>query len=77
MDYDLDKVDEFTLALLYFTHFQDNYVIRAWKGIDWVILNRLTEKGFIEDAKNKTKSVVFTDEGIAKGKELIEKFFKK
>ena len=77
MEYDLDKVDDFALAILYFNAFKDYFQVRAWKGMDWDILNRLTEKGFIFDAKNKTKSVVFTDEGIAKGKELIEKFFKK
>lgn len=29
-------------------------------------MDRLHEKGFIRDAKNKNKSVVFTDEGFAK-----------
>ena len=77
MDYDLEKVDEFALALLYFSSFKEGFATRAWKGMDWDILNRLTEKGFIGDAKNKNKSIVFTDEGVEKGKVLIEKFFKK
>jgi hypothetical protein len=76
MDFDLDKVDEFALTLLFFSHFQDNLVTRAWKGIDWDILNRLTTKGYIDDAKNKSKSIVFTEDGITKGKELVEKYFK-
>jgi hypothetical protein len=36
---------------------------RAWKGFDWDVLNRIYEKGFICDPVNKTKSVVFTDDG--------------
>jgi len=32
MEYDKDKVDEMTLALLYLTTFNDKYGLRAWKG---------------------------------------------
>jgi hypothetical protein len=49
-NYDIDKIDEMALALLYLT-LHDNY--RAWKGFDWDVLNRLFEKGLIEDPKNE------------------------
>ena len=36
---------------------------KAWKGHDWNALNRLHEKGYIADPKNKNKSVTLTTEG--------------
>jgi hypothetical protein len=46
MDYDTDKIDEHTLALLYLvTHERhEGYGARAWKGFDWDTMNRLHEK---------------------------------
>jgi hypothetical protein len=38
MDYDQDKVDEMVLALLWLTQTGDG---RAWKGHDWVAMDRL------------------------------------
>ena len=37
MDYDKDKVDEITLALLYLVTWerQEGSGSRAWKGFDW------------------------------------------
>ena len=37
MDHDTDKIDEYTLALLYLgTHNrQEGFGARAWKGFDW------------------------------------------
>ncbi len=61
MEYDRDKVDEMTLALLRLTTFdEDQYGTRAWKGHDWDALDRLHAKGYISDPKNKAKSVVLT-----------------
>ena len=34
------------------------------EGFDWDVLNRLHERGFIKDPVNKTKSVIFTEEGL-------------
>ncbi len=45
MEYDKDKVDEMTLALLCLTTFSDKYGLRAWKGFDWDTMDRLYEKG--------------------------------
>jgi hypothetical protein len=63
------------LALLFLTAFDDHGITRAWKGIDWDVLNRLYEKGFISNPKNKNKSVVFTEEGYTRCKELFTKHF--
>ena len=72
MEYDEDKIDEVVLALMYLTlHDED----RAWKGFDWDALDRLHDKGLIFDPKNKAKSVVLTDEGLTRAKELFEKHF--
>ena len=45
MEYDKDKVDDMMLALLYLPTFQDGPILRAWKGMDWDISDRLHEKG--------------------------------
>jgi hypothetical protein len=73
MEYNEDKVDEMALALLYLTSFREKkeFPLQAWKGMDWDVLNRLHEKGLICDAKNKNKSITFTEQGA----ELAEKLF--
>ena len=78
MEYDKDKVDEVTLALLYLVmHDEDEYGARAWKGFDWDTMNRLHERGFIGNPVGKTKSVVVTAEGCKRAKELFKKYFLK
>lgn len=74
MEYDEQKVDEAVLALLYLTIHDDN---RAWKGIDWDAMDRLYLKGFIEDPKNKNKSVVLTEMGMQRSEALFRKLFGK
>ena len=75
MDYDKDKVDEFTLALLWLTSFKDPAGIRAWKGQDWGTMERLHEKGFISDPRSKTKSVLLSEAGKKRSRELFAKHF--
>jgi Domain of unknown function (DUF6429) len=53
MDYDENKVDEVVLALMNLTLHDE---IRAWKGFDFRVLDRLYEKGFIRDPKNRARS---------------------
>ena len=77
MDYDQDKVDEAVLALLYLTMFENHGITRAWKNHDWDALDRLHQKGGIHDTKSKAKSVVVTEAGRIRAKELFEKFFSK
>jgi len=64
MDYDKDKVDEITLALLYLVSWerQEGLGSRAWKGFDWDTMNRLHKKEFISDPKGKAKSVVLSED---------------
>ncbi|NUX58867.1 DUF6429 family protein [Paraburkholderia youngii] len=73
MNINTDAVDEVGLALLYLT-LHDGY--RAWKGFDWHVLNRLYERGFIEDPVNKTKSVIFTEEGLRESERLFNQTFR-
>ncbi len=76
MEFDKEKVDDTVLALLSLTlHEQTDYGGRAWKGHDWDTLNRLYEKGYIADPRNKAKSVILTPEGIEKSRELFVKLF--
>ena len=76
MEYDRDKVDEMVLALLSLTAFdEDQFGARAWKSHDWDALDRLHAKGYISDPKTKAKSVVLSEEGIERARELFERHF--
>jgi hypothetical protein len=72
MDYDTDKIDDMILALPWLTVHDEG---RAWKGHDWDAMDRLFQKGYIFDPKNKTKSVVFTEEGLQRSEELFKRYF--
>ena len=74
MDIDTDKIDEAVLALLYLT-LHDG--VRAWKGHDWDALDRLYQKGMIDNPVGKAKSVVLTDEGLAESERLFRKLFER
>jgi hypothetical protein len=73
MEIDKDKIDEVVLALLYLTRCDDQFRAASWKSHDWGALNRLHEKGFIENPVSKNKSAGLTEAGRAKSEEL---FFK-
>jgi len=77
MEYDEDKVDEYTLALLYLvTHDrQEGCGARVWKGFDWDTMNRLHEKDLISNPISKAKSVAMSEEGFKKAEELFKKHF--
>ena len=77
MEYNTNKIDEVTLALLHLTMFQDGPGVRAWKGFDWHTLHRLHEKGYISDPKSKAKSVIISEEGAKRSEELFRKYFGK
>lgn len=74
MSLDTDRIDDAVLALLYLG-LHDHW--RAWKGFDWDAMNRLYEKGMIDNPVGKAKSVVFTDEGLRRSRELFEAMFTK
>jgi hypothetical protein len=72
MEIDLEKIDETVLGLLWLTPHDER---RAWKGLDWDAMDRLHRKGLIENPVNKAKSVVLTDEGFRRAKELFHALF--
>jgi len=76
IEIDTNKIDEAALALLYLTIHNDIGGVRAWENIDWDVMDRLYEKGYIFDPKNKAKSVSVTVEGEEKSKELFYKLFR-
>ena len=78
-----------TLMLMYLTSWEENLVPelhekpdrlgfrpqirRTWKGYDFGILNELTDEGVV-NARNRSKSASFTDEGAAKALELLMQY---
>ena len=68
MNIDKDKIDEYTLALLYLVVHErhEGLGARAWKGFDWDTLSRLHEKGYISNPAGKTKSVGLTEEDFSR-----------
>jgi hypothetical protein len=74
MELDTNKIDEAVLALLYLG-LHDG--ARAWKGFDWDAMDRLHGQGYITDPRGKAKSVVFTEEGLERARDLLEKLFGK
>ncbi|MFO1468496.1 MAG: DUF6429 family protein [Steroidobacteraceae bacterium] len=72
MDWDLEKIDQAVLGLLYLT-LHDG--CRAWKGLDRDALNRLHAKGLIECPINKNKSVALTAEGLAAAERIARVLF--
>ena len=74
MEFDERKIDEAALALLYLTLHEEN---RAWKSIDWEVMDRLHQQGFISDPKTNAKSVLLTEEGLSLSQQLAHKLFAK
>ena len=76
MRYNKDKVDEAVLALLSLTMFEESeFGGRTWKGHCWDAMNRLHEKGYIDDPKSKAKSVWVTPKGVAESERLFREMF--
>ena len=74
---DHDKVAEAALAILSLTAFNDHGDERAWKGIDWDLMNLLHEKGWIHNPVGKAKSVVLTEVGARLGSQFLDRHFSK
>jgi hypothetical protein len=71
MELDTNKIDDAVLALLMLGTSGN----RAWKGFDWDVMNRLHERGFISNPRTKAKSIVFTEEGLARAERLLVELF--
>ena len=77
---DTDRIDDAVLALLFLGichRDRDTGAVRAWKSFDWTAMNRLHEKGLIDDPVSKAKSVWLTDEGLKRAEALFHKLFAK
>lgn len=72
MEIDSGKIDDMVLALLWLTLHEGD---RAWKEHDWDAMDRLYEKGYIYDPKNKAKSVALTEEGLKRSEDLFMRYF--
>ena len=75
MEYDKDKVDDMTLALLYLTSSHDQFGTRAWKGLERETFDRLIRKGYVSDPGSKSPTMVLSEEGARRSKELFFKYF--
>ncbi|MGH9336916.1 MAG: DUF6429 family protein [Vicinamibacteria bacterium] len=64
-------MSEAALAILGLTAFEGHRVVRAWKGMDWDLLDVLFEKGWISDPKGKAKSVVLNADGARLAQEFL------
>ncbi len=85
----VDTIKELTLMLMYLTSWEESLVpgLRrkpdrvgiypkariCWKGYDFDILNDLTDEGLV-NARGRSKSASFTDEGEAKALELLKQY---
>ena len=72
MEIDKDKIDDTVLALLWLTLHDER---RAWKTIDYSVMDRLLEKGLIDDPVGKQKSVWLTEEGRERCERLFKELF--
>lgn len=71
MTYNRDRAGELTLALMDLTLHDD---VRVWKGYSWDVLDHLFEQGLITDPRSKAKSVILTNEGLARSAALFEAY---
>ena len=69
------RVEELTLALMHLTAFEEHGAVRSWKGHSWEVLNRLHERGWISNPVSKAKSVILTEDGANRSREMFEKHF--
>lgn len=74
-DLDHDRLCEAALAILCLTMFTDRGVTRAWKGMDWDLLDALYQRGWIYDPKGKMKSVMITPSGAELAREFLQRHF--
>ena len=70
-----EKLKELTLLMLYLQSWKERMEIlpRSWKGYDFDILNELSDEGLTIDSK-RAKSVLLTEDGISRAKEIAEKY---
>ena len=72
MEFDDVKIEDAALALLLLGLHAHT---RVWKRHDWIVLDRLFQKGFITDPARKAKSVRLTDLGVAEAQRIFKNLF--
>ena len=72
---DEEKLSEIALALLWLGIHGDKDYPRAWKGLDWDVMNLLHEKGYIANPVGKAKSVHLLLGTPDKAEALFKKHF--
>lgn len=78
MEPDEDKIDDAVLALLSLTmHDESEFGCRAWKNFDWSVMDRLHQRGYLDNPKNANKSVRMTPDGMKRSRELFDQLFTK
>jgi hypothetical protein len=71
MAFNRERAGDMVLALMQLTLHEER---RAWKSFDWDVMNDLYERGLITDPRRKAKSVLLTDEGLARSREMYAKY---
>jgi hypothetical protein len=74
---DEDKLAEAALAILSLSAWDEEHGARAWKGINWDVLDLLHRKGWIGDPVGKQKSLHITEQGTSLAAAYLEKHFGK
>jgi hypothetical protein len=74
---DQDKLCEMALAILGLTAHGGRGATRAWKGMDWDLLDLLYQRGWIDNPVGKAKSVVLTEDGERLAAEFLARHFGK
>lgn len=69
MTFDRYRAGDLTLALMYIT-LHDEF--RVWKGYSWDVLDHLFQQGLITDPRSKAKSIILTEEGLARSHALFQ-----
>ncbi len=69
---DTDRIDEAVLALLWLNFSATG---TAWKGFDWITMDRLHERGLISDPVGKARSIEMTPEGRREAERLFRELF--
>jgi hypothetical protein len=67
---DVEKAKELVLALMWLGIHETH---RTWKSFDWTIMDALHDDGLITDPKSKAKSVVLSEEGMARSLAMYRK----
>lgn len=73
-----DRIDDYTLALLYLVTWdrQNGYGAKARTNFDWDTMDRLHKKGFISDVASRPGSVLLSEKGYRKAEKMFSTLFR-